>query len=85
MIEAGEFFFGLGWAFQDATPEQATFWQYAGIAGMAVGGVLVLAGLIRIARREPPESGGGPVRCPRCGGDNSEGSTYCVDCGASLD
>ena len=51
-IAQGDFFFGLGWAFSDMSKETAVLYKYGGIAGMAVGGVMILAGLIQIFRNK---------------------------------
>lgn len=49
-IAQGDLFFGLGWYFQDMPRETVILYRYGGITCIAVGGVMVIARLIRLVR-----------------------------------
>ena len=51
VISRDERLWGLGWLVQNVSQEEANLYQIGGIAGMVVGGIIVLGGLILMMRR----------------------------------
>ncbi|MEN8614334.1 hypothetical protein ABFB09_03480 [Dehalogenimonas sp. THU2] len=48
IISQGDAIFGFGWFFSDMTRDDATLLQIAGIAGMVVGAILLIIGLMKV-------------------------------------
>lgn len=51
IISQGETLWGLGWAFLDISESDANMYRIGGIAGMVVGGIIALGGLLSTLRK----------------------------------
>ncbi len=51
IINRGERLWGLGWFFEGLTQDQANLYQIGGIAGMVIGGIVILGGIIMMLRK----------------------------------
>lgn len=48
IISQGDAIFGFGWFFSDMSQDDATILQIAGIAGIVIGAILLIIGLIKV-------------------------------------
>ena len=49
-ISQGNSFWGLGWAFSSTSQSTANMYQLGGIAGMVIGGIILIMGLVVMSR-----------------------------------
>ena len=50
IISQGDVLFGLGWLFTSIDRADAQAYQMGGLAAMVIGGILLIAGLINLAK-----------------------------------